>query len=87
MPTIPPDGSTDIFDWWTATKTNMSASLRKGLNFLIILTSWAIWKHRNAVLFDNITPSYDKLLNNIKREAKLWARAGTKGLDMIILVT
>lgn len=86
-PALPPDGTTGLFDWWTAAINNSPACLRKGLSSVIILTTWAIWKHRNAALFDNVTPSCNKLLDDIKQEAALWARAGAKGLDRIIGVT
>jgi hypothetical protein len=29
---------------------------RKGLNSLIILVAWEIWKHRNACVFEGVVP-------------------------------
>jgi hypothetical protein len=31
--------------------------VRKGLNTLIILGAWMLWKHRNRCVFDGVAPS------------------------------
>ena len=79
--------STAFFDWWLQATVSSSDSLRRGLNCIIALTSWAIWKHRNAATFDGARPSTDKLVQLIKNEARQWAKAGDRGLDKIIPVT
>uniref|UniRef100_A0A453NMY3 Reverse transcriptase zinc-binding domain-containing protein n=2 Tax=Aegilops tauschii subsp. strangulata TaxID=200361 RepID=A0A453NMY3_AEGTS len=85
---IPTPSSTDaFFDWWCKTNNSSPASLRKGVNSLIVLTAWSIWKHRNAAVFDNARPSNDDLARTIKDEARLWARAGATRLASIIHVT
>jgi hypothetical protein len=35
----------------------VSGLKRKGLDSLLILGAWMIWKHRNRVVFDGVTPS------------------------------
>lgn len=49
-----------------------------------MLTAWWIWKHRNAIIFDNANPSVTALLDTIKAEARLWATAGARGLHQML---
>ncbi|GJM91641.1 hypothetical protein PR202_ga08039 [Eleusine coracana subsp. coracana] len=49
---------------------------RKGVNSLIILTKWSIWKHRNGCVFEKASPSAATILNVIKNEHGLWCMAG-----------
>ena len=53
---------------------------KKGVNSLIILTSWLIWKHRNSSIFDGATPSVNEVLRQFRDEYKLWCLAGAKKL-------
>ena len=87
MTVQPSDGMLDFFEWWTTATNATPTCLRKGLCTLTILTAWAIWKHRNATLFNAATPSPTKLLDDIKLEATLWARADAKGLERTIPIT
>lgn len=84
LPMLLPNEDASFFPWWSATLDASRPSLRKGLNSLIALTAWSIWKHRNAALFDNLRPSTDELVHTIKDEARLWARAGANGLASVI---
>ncbi|KAE8786586.1 Importin subunit alpha-1b [Hordeum vulgare] len=70
--------------WWTSCLDRSPAPVRKGLSSLIILTAWWLWKHRNACIFDRATPSLTLVSDTIKDEARLWAKAGAKGLLNII---
>jgi hypothetical protein len=49
-----------------------------------MLTAWWIWKHRNAVVFDNVRPSVTTLFNDIVTEARLWADAGARGVRLLL---
>ncbi|XP_073353624.1 uncharacterized protein [Aegilops tauschii subsp. strangulata] len=82
-----PDGQTELFDWWSASALAASSCLRKGFASLVTITAWAIWKHRNGIIFDGLQPSSGELLNTIETEARRWARAGARGLDRILPVT
>lgn len=46
--------------------------LKKGINTLIILGSWSLWRHRNDCVFNNAAPSLAAVLIMIKDEAQLW---------------
>ena len=60
-------------------------STKKGVNSLIILTSWLIWKHRNSSVFDGATPSVNEVLRQFRDEYKLWCLAGAKKLLALCL--
>jgi hypothetical protein len=38
--------------WWSLAAGQISAVARRGLNALIILGVWTLWKHRNICVFD-----------------------------------
>lgn len=50
--------------------------IRKGLNSLIILVSWEVWKHRNSCVFENARPSTSLLLQTVADECSVWGMAG-----------
>ena len=79
-----PDSSSDFRDWFSLVVQDAPTTLRHGLASLIILTAWRIWKARNACVFNDATPSTNSLIARIKDEAKLWARAGARGLRAIL---
>jgi hypothetical protein len=51
---------------------------------MILLTTWWIWKHRNAAVFDNTRPFVASLLDTIKTEAREWAEAGARGVLQLL---
>lgn len=73
-----------FIEWWARSNTLIPASLRKGLNAIISFTAWEIWKHRNSAIFDATRPSTQRLVDQIREEARLWARAGATGVANII---
>ncbi|KAM3404714.1 hypothetical protein ACQJBY_007677 [Aegilops geniculata] len=87
LPIPTPCSTNAFFDWWCKTNNTAPASSCKGINSLVALTAWSIWKHRNAAVFDNARPSNDDLARTIKDEARLWARVGATKLASIIPVT
>ena len=81
------DSATVYFAWWSMVVEDSPSCLQKGLNSIVGLTAWAIWKHRDAVIFEGRHPSTDDLVLSVKDDARLWANAGAKGLAVIIPVT
>jgi hypothetical protein len=59
---------------------------RKGVNTLIILGAWIIWKHRNTCVFEGASPSINMIWSEPKDEHSLWCLAGTKKLQGLGLV-
>jgi hypothetical protein len=48
-----PDQSVNSFaDWWRKACKRLPKTMKKGLNSLIILGSWLLWKLRNSIVFD-----------------------------------
>jgi hypothetical protein len=70
-------------DWWESVEARVSGEERKGINSLIILGSWCIWKQRNRSVFDGINPSAAAILNLARDEAYLWSLAGAKGFAFL----
>jgi hypothetical protein len=68
-------------DWRDKAVLTVSEDARKGLNSLIILRAWTIWKHRNDYVFNGATPRLSTTLNLAREEAHLWSMAGAKGLS------
>jgi hypothetical protein len=67
-------------EWWHAAEKMVPKQMRDGLNSLISLVLWYLWKHRNACVFDKISPLVPRIILDIISEAALWCRAGAKGL-------
>ena len=56
---------------------------RKGFNTLVSLVAWMIWKHRNRVVLDGISPNLTLLLELVVEEMQKWQIAGAKGLSFL----
>uniref|UniRef100_A0A452YJC4 Uncharacterized protein n=1 Tax=Aegilops tauschii subsp. strangulata TaxID=200361 RepID=A0A452YJC4_AEGTS len=83
----PLDGSSTFFFWLSTALCTIPAGARRGLTTMAGLTAWTIWRYRNSVIFDKITPATSTVVDAIKEEARSWANAGAKGLKDFIPVT
>jgi hypothetical protein len=80
----PPEATEPSFDdWWERVGASVSGEECKGINSLIILGAWCIWKHRNSCVFDGVSPSTAAVLNLAREEAHLWSLAGAKTLAFL----
>lgn len=50
-----------------------------------MLTAWSIWKHRNACVFDGVSPSVAELLHEVREVGKLWCLADTRKLQALAI--
>ena len=74
---------TDSFDvLWDNADLATSGDGRQGLNSLIILGAWTIWKHRNDCVFNGATPNLSTALTLAREEALLWSLSKAKGLSL-----
>jgi hypothetical protein len=51
------------------------------------LTPWMIWKQHNECVFNGVHPSIPTIISRIKEEVALWARAVTRGIRIVVLMT
>jgi len=62
--------------WWCQAIKGFDKKMRKGLNYLIILVAWEIWKRRNACVFEGAIPGVKLVLQAVTNEGVLWCRRG-----------
>lgn len=53
------------------------------MNNLIILSALIIWKHRNACVFEEASPSINMICSELKDEHGLWCMAAAKKLQRL----
>jgi hypothetical protein len=76
-------GGLSIKEWWLLL-AERRYPYRKPLAFISLLVIWELWNVRNARVFRNkVSPSFI-VLENIKREARLWV-AGAKRFGDLML--
>ncbi|WVZ89347.1 hypothetical protein U9M48_035768 [Paspalum notatum var. saurae] len=69
--------------WWSGAIKRAPKEVKKGLNSLIILVPWEIWKHRNDCVFEGCSPSVSMACHNIVQEGNLWCLAGNSALSLL----
>uniref|UniRef100_A0A0A9CVB5 Reverse transcriptase zinc-binding domain-containing protein n=1 Tax=Arundo donax TaxID=35708 RepID=A0A0A9CVB5_ARUDO len=83
--TLVPRRSEKCFaDWWRKSVRKGRKEQRKGLNTLIILGAWVIWKHRNSCVFNGTSPSLQMVLNEFDSEHHLWGLAGARDWSPLV---
>jgi hypothetical protein len=74
---------TSFQEWWWRVLSFVSNSYKKGINSLIILGAWMLWRHRNDCVFNGATPRLATALVMAGEQIVACNMAGTKGLAMI----
>jgi hypothetical protein len=72
-----------FMNWWEQISGVTVGLLGKGLNSLISLGAWTIWKVQNKCVFDGWTPSLALSLRLAGEERLFWEVAGAKGLSYL----
>jgi hypothetical protein len=80
----PKTAGSRFFGWWRRSSLAVPKEARKGLNSLIILITWEIWKHRNACVFDHVRPNTQEVLRAVDTEGSLWCMAGASKLQELV---
>jgi hypothetical protein len=62
----PQPSDTHFSSWWCKSINGLPKDPKKGLNSLIILVVWELWKHRNFCVFEGGSPSIQLVLQNVK---------------------
>ena len=84
MAIAPQPSTTGFSSWWYRAVKEVPKESRKGVNSLIILVGWEIWKHRNNCIFNGESPDVGVSLQVIANECMLWCAAGAKGLQGVL---
>lgn len=63
-----------LIEWCSSMHDNVHGD--KNIRAIVVLVMWAIWKHRNDVVFDEATPSIPRVSKVIEREGRCWRQAG-----------
>jgi hypothetical protein len=79
---LSPQPGSESLEWWLQAVSVTDKALKWGLNSLIILGAWILWKHRNDIIFNGATPHLSTALSNAGEEAWCWSKAGVKGLQL-----
>lgn len=76
-------GTGTLQDWWMLLRAQLAGGKRKGFDSLFALTSWQIWKERNARVFRGAESQSTEVLCRIKREGQDWIAAGATHLGCL----
>ena len=77
-----PDGKS-FSGWWSGAVNQAPKEVKKGLNSLIILVAWEIWKHWNNCVFEGYSPSVSVDCRKIVQEGNLWCLADNLALSLL----
>ena len=69
--------------WWERVNSAASDMARKGINSLVILGAWTLWRHRNSCVFDGAAPSVAGALAVAEDDRRSWSLAGARGLSLL----
>jgi hypothetical protein len=83
---VPEQQEQNFAHWWRKVLKMVKKKYKKGVNSLIILGAWVLWKHRNACVFDGVAPSVITIMRILKEEHTLWCLAGARKLQGLGLV-
>jgi hypothetical protein len=76
--------SNSFLKWWGRLSNHATGPVMKGLNSIIILGAWTIWKHRNRCVFDGIAPNLDACLAQADEKRKVWDLAGANSISLLM---
>jgi hypothetical protein len=85
LATLAPSVTSSRFNaWWKVAISNVQKELWQGLNSLIILEAWEVWKHRNTCVFEGAQPNTQVLLQAVIDECFLWCKVGAAKLQLLL---
>jgi hypothetical protein len=70
-------------DWWEKVEAATTGDVRKGLNSIVILGAWSIWKHWNDCVFNGVVRNINTTLSLARDDAHWWCLAGVKGMSLL----
>lgn len=79
-----PSNSDLVFQvWWANLEGKIPAVQRKGINLLVVLVAWWLWKQRNECVFEGATHGGNRIIQNIKDGIHRWCLAGARCLRAV----
>jgi hypothetical protein len=69
--------------WWKRCGVQLHGIAKKGLNSLISLGLWIRWNHRNACVFDGLSPCLNVAIKRTEEERDMWVLGRAKNLDLL----
>jgi len=85
LPDVAPQpSSVRFFDWWQQAGSTFNKDVGQGFNSLVMLGAWILWKERNDIVFNGVSPRLHRALLLAQDEADHWMLAGAKGLRGLV---
>jgi hypothetical protein len=60
-----------LVEWRTIINEMVTGQMKLGINSLVLLGAWTLWKHRNQRVFEGGNPSIDDVLEQVGEERRL----------------
>ncbi|XP_044404357.1 uncharacterized protein [Triticum aestivum] len=76
---IPDDNFGSSENWWINARRGIPKAARRNFDTMTILIYWRIWKERNAMIFQQVASSVDRVLELIQEDITVWRSAGCVG--------
>jgi hypothetical protein len=73
-----------LVDWWLWARLEVPHQYRRGLDSVILLVSWELWKERNRRTFQAESLSPPALFDQIVDEANAWIGAGFRAMSVFL---
>ncbi|OEL19969.1 hypothetical protein BAE44_0019012, partial [Dichanthelium oligosanthes] len=71
-------------EWWKSLRNQWRGEKRKGFDTLFALTTWEIWKERNARTFRHECSRTQEVVRLIKQSGEMWIEAGAANLGSLV---
>jgi hypothetical protein len=80
-----PSTDATFLQWWLDQRRQFNGKLRRGFDSITILIAWALWKQRNARVFNNVSRqrSAAQLKAEILDEIDDWRKAALGGVGAL----
>jgi hypothetical protein len=85
LPIAPLLDCTHFSNWWSQSIKSVGKDMRKGLNSLIILVAWQLWKHCNSCVFEGSRACVQNVVLAVGEEGRTWCLAGASALQDLLL--
>lgn len=71
----------DFVDGWLQLRNMLRNELYKGLDSLVMLVAWSLWKERNSRVFRSLSKTPALLVSKVITKCRIWLEAGCSNLD------